>query len=375
MYQSILILLLTFGLFSQVSCRPANINLPSQDEKNSSRTVLTAATIQDELFKAILSNDIEAVADALKKGADPNATYSDPAKGERLTPLALAVEKDAKIVQLLLEKGANPNTFSDFFVGSHRELRNFSPLMQAAAFGKIETVRLLIDNKADVNLVSKSGFSPLMAAASDKYIMELILKNGANPNSRDNQGETPLMAVVLGAAYDDSKMGRVKLLIEKGADPNAKDKNGRTALDIARAYADHMMIEFLQKYITTTAQSKGIGFVKSDRDFGCYMSPISDANKMASERRYYFLDNESGGIMNIDGEEVLLNRTRSYEIKQLKGKKRLVWMFNSQNTAVRFDLIVTKTANEGEAVFYDALMTVTKDGKKQSVKAKGFCGG
>lgn len=371
-----MILSLVLVLVSQASCRAPQAGPSTNADAVNAGPAPARTDAGNELLRAVIDNNAAAVAVALAKGADPNAAANDPEIGEKLTPLAVAVEKDEKIVRLLLEKGANPNAFSDFYVGANKERRSFSPLMRAAALGKTEIVRLLIDNKADVNLSASSGFCPLMAAASSTDVTNLLLSSGANPNASDDRGLTPLMAVVSGAAYDTSKAQRARLLIEKGADPNAKDKNGRSALDIARSSGDASIIDLLQRGSKLASkQTSGIGFVKNTEVSGCYMAPLADANKPASERRYYFVESDAGGVMNIDGEEMQMTRAGADELSPPKGKKRYAWTFRSANATARFDLTVTKTANDGEAVSYDAVITATKDGKKHSVRAFGFCGG
>jgi hypothetical protein len=72
--------------------------------------------------------------------------------------------------------------------------------------------------------------------------MEMFLARGADPNSHDEHGDTPLMAAVrIGS------LPAVKLLLLNRASPNTKDRGGRTALhwaastgraDIARTLLD-----------------------------------------------------------------------------------------------------------------------------------------
>lgn len=66
------------------------------------------------------------------------------------------------------------------------------------------------------------------AYQGDALSVEMLLKHGANPNTRDDAGLTPLhWAVVRG-----NKVCILKLF-EKGAEIHAKDNEGRTARDMA----------------------------------------------------------------------------------------------------------------------------------------------
>jgi ankyrin repeat protein len=55
-----------------------------------------------------------------------------------------------------------------------------------------------------------------------------LLRLGADPDARDDDGRSPLFLAVLGGA-----VGLVGLLLESGADPNARDRDGWTALHFA----------------------------------------------------------------------------------------------------------------------------------------------
>jgi len=56
-----------------------------------------------------------------------------------------------------------------------------------------------------------------------------LLLQGANIESRDSFGMTPLMNAAWVAAVDI-----VEYMLAEGADMNAKDNNGKTALDLVR---------------------------------------------------------------------------------------------------------------------------------------------
>jgi hypothetical protein len=102
-----------------------------------------------------------------------------------------------------------------------------TPLHYAAMEGHKEIVELLLANGADVN-TKDDGVTPLHFAASGdhKEIAELLIANGADVNAKGGDEATPLHW----AAYNGRKE-IVELLIAEGADVNAKDEVGETPLD------------------------------------------------------------------------------------------------------------------------------------------------
>ena len=71
------------------------------------------------------------------------------------------------------------------------------PLLVAAAFGRLEAARLLIENGANVNAKSNDGATALHGAAffCHTEMVELLVAKGAEVNAKNNKGETPLDAV------------------------------------------------------------------------------------------------------------------------------------------------------------------------------------
>ena len=55
--------------------------------------------------------------------------------------------------------------------------------------------------------------------------MKLLVEKGAELDSKDNDGQTPLSC-----AADSGHEAVVKLLVEKGAELDSKDNDGRTPL-------------------------------------------------------------------------------------------------------------------------------------------------
>lgn len=97
------------------------------------------------------------------------------------------------------------------------------------AFNNLEIVKLLIENRADVNVVN-SGNTALHIATflNNQEIAKLLIENGADLNVINKDGSTPLHMAV-----HKNKQELAKLFVENKADVNAKQDNSLTSLQIA----------------------------------------------------------------------------------------------------------------------------------------------
>ncbi len=123
-------------------------------------------------------------------------------------------------------------------------------LLDAAAAGQTEFVKSLLDSGANIESKNKVGATPLIFASVNGHndIVKLLLDRGANVNAKTTTGITPLIAA---ASAGDADV--VKLLLEKGADVTAKDQQGRTALNMAEATGDAEVYALLRSVDKTTA--------------------------------------------------------------------------------------------------------------------------
>ena len=175
-----------------------------------------------------------------------------------------------------------------------------TPLVFAAREGDIESAKLLLDAKADINEPTEYGWTPLLTAVNNRnyQLAKLLLDRGANPNLANKGGWTPLYLAtdnrnIEGGDYpvpkpDMDHLELIKVLLEKGADPNARVKdntltrtiftmqwfyeNGATAFIRAAQSSDTALMKLLLDYKAdpkaATAQgdnaltaSAGIGWV------------------------------------------------------------------------------------------------------------------
>lgn len=226
---------------------------------------LQAQSPAEEFAVICETGTVEALAEAVKAGADVNA----PAQG--LTPLmraALDPSTAAAKAEILLKAGADPNARTDTGQRSVLHLAVFggsldlikmllaagadlealddygrTPLVQACMSSPLwpegrqeELVRLLLDSGAEVNppptgIPGLDPELPLVWAAFDcgPEVVKMLLAAGCPVNGAGPNGLTPLMTAAQGNFNPDT----VTALLEAGADVTLRTTGDLTALDYA----------------------------------------------------------------------------------------------------------------------------------------------
>ena len=125
-------------------------------------------------------------------------------------------------LQELLNQGLNPN---------FKIHNNLTPLCMASISGNFDIVKLLLDNKAEINkLCHNNNINALMAAAltGNIELSELLILKGADINTQDIQGNTALIL-----AISKNYNNLAELLLQFNAKIDLINNAGETAISIA----------------------------------------------------------------------------------------------------------------------------------------------
>lgn len=135
------------------------------------------------------------------------------------------IGNDVGAVELFLNSGGDPNY----------DMLGQSLLIVAAALGRPQIVKLLIDRGARVDQIDHVGCNALHHAAwrGDLESMQILLAAGISPNVIDNNKNTALLQAVSSPLVGD-RMPMLKLLLAHGADPDLSGPGRRTPRSFVR---------------------------------------------------------------------------------------------------------------------------------------------
>ncbi len=118
----------------------------------------------------------------------------------------------------------------------------FTALHNIMTEEQFEILELLLVEGADPNVKNDEGIASLHLAAWVKNA-DLLLKAGANINTVDLQGNTPLHIL---AGDGEERAEVIKFLISKGANKELKNKKGETAFEIAQLRHSDDVLDLLR---------------------------------------------------------------------------------------------------------------------------------
>jgi ankyrin repeat protein len=225
------------------------------------------------LVFAAREGDIESARALVEAGADVNLTteYS-------WTPLLTAVNnRNYQLAAYLLENGADPNLANNggwtplYLATDNRNIEGGDYPVPLADMDHLALIEMLLEKGADPNAAIREntltrtiftmqwfyedGATPFIRAAqsSDTALMTLLLKYGADPLRKTAHGDTALTASagigwVDGVTYERSPAANVeaiRMLLDLGLDPNDANAEGRTPLMGAAAKGRSEVVQML----------------------------------------------------------------------------------------------------------------------------------
>jgi len=155
------------------------------------------------------------------------------AREDGITPLLHAViTSDARMVKLLIDKGADVNA---------KTAGGVAPLH--AAVYDLEKTRLLLGAKADANVATAVGATPLISAVARRGslpILEALVAAGADVNAMFRVGQTTFGTLRFALQSSDAQV--IQFLLDRGADAKAQRPLNRFSMQQASVDCVQMLV-------------------------------------------------------------------------------------------------------------------------------------
>jgi uncharacterized protein len=165
------------------------------------------------LLEAIQKGDVNRASELIQE--DPEIAGSRTTEGVSYVSVAM-YHRQPEIARLLASKRPDLDLFEACSVGAADRVRDivqedpssvntyspdgFPPVALAAFFGHIDILDILIQAGADVNAQARNPMQVAAihaaVAAKDARGVEILLRNGADPNLQQQQGVTPMQAAI-----------------------------------------------------------------------------------------------------------------------------------------------------------------------------------
>jgi ankyrin repeat protein len=236
---------------------------------------------QTALMAVARTGNVKAAELLIKHGATVDARER---WGEQTALMWASARRHPEMMQFLISKGANLNAQSidrDYqrhvtAEGRPKSLDSggLTPLLYAARENCMACVKVLLDNKVDINLPDPDGVSPLLLAImnSNWDLAKQLILAGADVNQWDIYGEAPLFTAVgqrnqtsgghgsIDPLNETTGMAIIRMLIDRGANPNmqlffrpanvrgATNTRGSTPLIRAATNADLEVVKLLLEH-------------------------------------------------------------------------------------------------------------------------------
>jgi len=167
------------------------------------------------LYTAVQRGDIDQLERHIHWGSKVDAPLPD---GSYPLHVAAALGRTV-MLKMLLKQGVQLDP---------RDRNGRTPLELAFLNGRIQTAEVLIKAGAAFD-PSKLLLMSAQANVTDRDIVRFLQQRGANLETRDEAGNTPLL---IAAQHGNHRL--IHHLVEYGADVNARNQAGESALDLVR---------------------------------------------------------------------------------------------------------------------------------------------
>lgn len=275
----------------------------------------------------------------------------------------LAVKSgDIDEVRELIEDGADVNRVAQDKNKSH-------PLFFAIMSKNINMVKLLVENKANVNYQDEGGATPLMWASWSKQdeIVEYLLKNNANPNFVDYTGYSAIYTQSLKGIYLLAKYGaRVDVRNQKGKTPKEefKEIDGDpflwevlTAKDIKETVS--LRNENRQTPLHLAIMNKADWLAEILIEAG---ADVNAVNKYGDTPLHYAVRNE-----NLDAVKKLVEKGADINVKDANGSALICYAVLSEQNIPVLEYLIQKGA-QVNLKNKDGKTVLDQDIKSQKIK-------
>lgn len=188
------------------------------------------------MLQAAERGDVAALRQLISAGAP-----LDPFDASRRTPLLIAVARDhLEAARVLIDAGASINA---------QAANQDSPWLLAGALGRTDMLRHMIPKGPDFSLRNRYGGNALIPACERGHVetVRLLLTTKIDVNHVNNLGWTCLLEIVILGDGGPHHVEITRLVLAAGADPNIADKDGVSALAHARAKGQREVAALIEK--------------------------------------------------------------------------------------------------------------------------------
>jgi ankyrin repeat protein len=195
------------------------------------------------LIAALVKNDLGAAIALVNEGADPNTRF-----------VPAPIPTLAELVRQWLHRSGppvnkSPTAFMMACGAVWSDGQGHDYPVDEHGVDDLRLTQLMVTHGANVNTSEEGGRTPLMDAVDSHAapaMVRLLLLHGADVNAHDEGGTTPLMCAALSGVNASTV---VRLMLQYGSNVNAQDKRGQTALYFAiLVRADGATVEPLLAY-------------------------------------------------------------------------------------------------------------------------------